>query len=70
MSKIISVSDDVYEKMKRMKGENSYSVLIRNLFEKKSNKEKILEFYGKGGIDEKRIKELKKYWKRWTEKYA
>ena len=70
MSKLINVSDDVYKKMKTMKGERSYSQLIRNLIEKKGNKEEILKFVGKDFIDEDMIKELKKRWKKWSEKYV
>ncbi|MDO8642525.1 MAG: antitoxin VapB family protein [Candidatus Woesearchaeota archaeon] len=70
MSKLISVSDDVYTTLKEMKGEESYSVAIRKLFTPKSNKEKILSFYGKGGIDKEMIKEVQKSWKQWSEKYV
>ena len=56
--------------MKTMKGERSYSQLIRNLIEKKGNKEEILKFVGKDFIDEDMIKELKKRWKKWSEKYV
>jgi len=70
MSKLINVSDDVYEKLKRMKGSESYSVVIRGLLRKRSNKESILSFAGKGGIDEKEIKKMKKEWRRWSEKYV
>lgn len=71
MSKLISVSDDVYETLTNLKNkEESYSKVIRNLITTKSNKEKILSFYGKGGVDTKKIEELKKIWKKWSEKYA
>jgi len=40
------------------------------MLKQKSNKEEILKQFGKGEIDEIRMKDLKKEWKKWTEKYA
>ncbi len=37
MAKTISIADDVYEWMKRRKGDRSFSEVIRDLKEKKSN---------------------------------
>ena len=70
MSKLINVSNEIYGKLSAIKGAESFSVVIENLLEKKSNKEKLLSFFGKGGIDEEAVKELRKGWKKWTEKYA
>ncbi len=72
MSKLISVSDDVYKNLKKMKGNESYSKLLRSMIENKSktNKEKVLSFAGTDGIDSKRISNLEKMWKKWQEKYA
>jgi len=70
MSKLISISDDVYEKLKHLKGEDSYSKVIKILIEKKPNKEKLLGFFGKGGVDEKKVRELAPMWKKWSEKYV
>ena len=70
MSQIISVSDDVYKELTRIKGKESYSSVIRVLVAKKSNKEKILSFFGRGGIDEKKVKELTSHWSKWSEKYV
>ena len=70
MSKLISVSDDVYKNLKRMKGKESYSKLLRNMIETKPNKEKILSFFGVGGVDKEKIKGLEVLWKKWSEKYA
>jgi len=70
MSKIISVGDDVYKELTELKGSESYSRLIRKLLEKKSNKEKILKFAGSECVDEKKIKELKKGWKKWSGKFV
>lgn len=71
MSKLINVSDDVYETLSDLKGKESYSQVIRTLLvSHRSNKEKILEFFGKGGIDERKIKELNPLWKKWSLEYA
>ncbi len=70
MSRIISITEDVYETLTRLKGKDSFSRIIRELISKTSNKEKILSFFGKGGIDEEKIKELKPLWKKWSEKYV
>lgn len=70
MTKIISVSDDVYEKLKALKGRDSFSMVIRFLIKNSSNKEKILSFVGKGDFDDKRLEELRKGWKKWSEKYV
>lgn len=70
MSKLISVTDDIYNTLKKMKGEESYSSAIRKLIIPKSNKEAVLRFCGKGGIDEEKVKEARKAWNQWSEKYA
>ena len=51
MSRIISISDDVYQILTRLKNKDSYSKIIRNLLSKETNKEKLLVFFGKGGVD-------------------
>ncbi len=70
MSKLINISDETYKKLTQLKEKKSYTVVIENLLEKRSNKEAILSFAGKGGIDEKKIKDLKKRWNKWTKRYA
>lgn len=72
MSQLINISNKMYEKLKTMKGkEDSFSIVIEKLIEKKeTKKKKFIDFYGKGGIDEKAINELKKGWKKWTERSA
>ncbi|MEK6890068.1 MAG: antitoxin VapB family protein [Nanoarchaeota archaeon] len=73
MSKLINISDRMYEKLKAMKSENeSFTIIIEKLVEKKkrSNKEEILKFAGKGGINDKAIEDLKKGWGKWNERYA
>ncbi len=70
MSQIISISDDVYETLKRLKGKESYSVAIRGLLKSTSNKEKVLGLFGKGGVDETKVKELSPLWKKWSDEYV
>lgn len=70
MAKIISIADDVYKKLKYLKGKESYSELIRKVLAKRSNKEEILAFVGKGGIDEKKITEAREFLKKWPKKYV
>ena len=70
MAKIVSLADDVYQSLYRMKGKESYSSVIRGLLKESSNKEKVLSFAGKGGIDDSALHDLRKGWKKWSEKYA
>jgi len=70
MAQVISIADDVYEDLTRMKGKDSYSVLLRGLVAEKSNKVKILSFFGKGGVEKGKVKELSSHWKKWSEKYV
>jgi|ETN01SMinimDraft_4_1059930.scaffolds.fasta_scaffold135149_2 predicted CopG family antitoxin len=70
MSKLINISNELYEKLTKIKGNDSYTITIKNLLETKNNKKRLLEFAGKGGINEKEISKIKKDWKKWSGKYA
>lgn len=70
MTEIISVSDDVYSALTKIKGKESYSFVIRKLLSENTNKESLLKFFGRGGIDKSKVKELNKGWKKWSEKYV
>ncbi len=70
MSQLISVSNDVYLTLKKLKGKESYSVVIRGLLTTKSNKERILQLFGRGGVDETKLKELNPLWKKWSDEYV
>ena len=70
MARLISVPDELYNELTKLKGEGSYSEVIRSLIKHTSNKDLVLSFAGKGGIDEKTIKENQGEWKRWSAKYA
>ena len=70
MAKLVSISNDVYENLSRLKGEESYSVVIRKLLRQRTNKEELLAFCGKGGVNPEKIKELGADWKRWSDRYA
>ncbi|PIN90147.1 antitoxin [Candidatus Pacearchaeota archaeon CG10_big_fil_rev_8_21_14_0_10_32_14] len=68
MSKIISVSDEVYEVLTKLKGNKSYTVVIKSMMKENSNKERILSFAGCDIINKTEIEEIKKGWKGWKEK--
>lgn len=70
MARLVHLSDDIYKSLTRMKGGKSYSEVIKELLEKKSNKELLLGFFGKGGVDSKKVKELSASWKKWSDEYA
>ena len=70
MSKLINIADEVYLTLTKMKGSESYSKVIKSLIEGKSNKDKILSFAGKGGIDKAKVEELRDSWGKWSEKFA
>ena len=70
MSKLINISDEVYRRLKILKGRESFSLVIRRLLEKRTNKEKILALVGKGEFDEEKLRELKRGWKNWSKKYV
>lgn len=70
MSKIIAITDDLYEKLKSMKGENeSFSKIIIKNLEKKGNKEKIMRLFGSMKEELKNVnatryvREARKNWK-------
>lgn len=66
MSKLINISDKTYRKLSILKGKESYTIVIESLLEKRSNKEAVLSFFGKGGIDEKKVKEAEKIMRKWS----
>jgi predicted CopG family antitoxin len=70
MSKLINISDELYRKLKGVKGNRSFTVVIEGLLKKRSNKDELLSFAGRIDFDERRMKELKKGWNKWSEKYA
>ncbi len=75
MAKVISVSNAVYKKLRKMKGSKSFSETIMELIaEKEKNAEKakkvLLELSGSNCIDENAIKGLSKSWEKWSRKYA
>lgn len=66
MSKLINISDETYKRLTQIKGKESYTIVIENLLEKRSNKEAVLSFFGKGGIDEEKVKEAEKMIRKWS----
>lgn len=69
MSKIISVPEDWCDLHIGWKGDENILSAFRKLAAKKSDKEKILAFFGRGGIDNLKIKELQWAWKRLSKGY-
>ena len=69
------IGNDVYEELKRRKGEKSFTEIIKALMEKdrpKTGKDLMKHFgtmKGDKEWDEVR-KELKKGWKKWNKRYA
>ena len=57
MTKVISISDDAYEKLKRLKNERSFSEIIVELSSKK-NETDLMNFAG--SISEKEADNIKK----------
>ena len=70
MARLISVTNEVYASLTQLKGGESFSKTILKLISETSNKERLLSLFGKGGIDAKRIEELKPLWHRWSKKFA
>ncbi len=70
MSKLINISNETYRKLSAIKGKESFSIIIENLLEKKTNKDAILACAGKGGINGDALKSLRKDWKKWSDKYV
>lgn len=61
MGKTITIADDVYWELVRLKGKKSFSEIIRELIKKKGNSDILLIAFGTR--DEEEIKKLKKEFK-------
>ena len=65
MVKTITISDDVYEELLKIKGNKSFSELLRELL-RKNNKMVVMKFFGIGWEEEKGNREyLEKLYKKW-----
>lgn len=60
MARQISVADDVYEELSKLKGDKSFSEFIRERVGINKNNKKILKFAGILKKDSKKLDELKK----------
>ena len=58
MTKTISLADDVYEELLKIKGNRSFSEVIRDLIRKKGNYDVLLIAFGTRGEEE--VEELEK----------
>ncbi len=75
MAKTIMIANDVYEKLKTLKKDRSFSELIRekiisNEIKKGSGLRECLGTLKKDKEWEDTKKDLKKGWKNWTKKYV
>lgn len=77
MAKTIMISNDVYDNLKKikMKGDQSYSEVIRELLQSKNQKTlgNVMKHFGvlKGDKEYDHIlKDLEKEWKQWSNRYA
>jgi len=77
MAKTIMISNDVYNKLKKIKGKDSFSEVMNSFIKKKNVRktgEGLKECLGLLSVDDvedKKIeKELKEGWARWTKRYA
>lgn len=66
MTKTISIADDVYEQLMKIKGSRSFSELIRDLIRKKGNAELIITAFGTRSEEEaekleKEVKEVEEW---------
>lgn len=60
MVKVISLSNEAYEKLKRIKGENSFSEVVINIIdEKKENQKGIMELAGAWADDAEKWEKIK-----------
>lgn len=70
MPKTISISDDVYEKLSRIKGDKSFSEIIRELIGKKGNTEILsLAFKTRDEEEIEKLKEEIKSVERWMQSW-
>ncbi len=76
MAKTIMISNEVYEKLKSLKGEESFSEVILQLTERKEKKTvgsllKSCSGLLKGDKEyDKVMKDLRKGWEKWNKRYA
>jgi len=74
MAKTLMISNEVYGSLREIKGEKSFSEVIKALLNKKEDGGKnIAKYYGilKGDAEYSKImKDLSKKWGEWTQKYA
>ncbi len=60
MVKVISLSNEAYEKLKNLKREKSFSELVIELAEEKKKKKGIMDFFGIWSDRDEEIKKMKK----------
>ena len=71
MAKQIFISDEAYKILSEKKGEtDSFSKVILRELKHQSNVNEILKVIGKKKIDSSYLKNVKKEWKKWENKYV
>lgn len=67
MARTIMISDELYERLKKMKNGRSFTNLIKSKLKPKINGKKLLKkFYGvMPNFDDSYLKKLDKEWKKW-----
>tara|TARA_Y100000034_G_C6843047_1_gene381583 strand:- start:821 stop:1030 length:210 start_codon:yes stop_codon:yes gene_type:complete len=68
MAKPIMISNELYEQLKKMKKDRSFTNLIKSKIQPKTNSDSILKkFYGKiPNFNDTYLKKLDKEWEKWT----
>ena len=59
MVKVISLSNEAYNKLRAIKGNRSFSELVINIMEKK-NKKTLMDFYGIWADKKEEVEKMKK----------
>lgn len=59
MVKVISLSNEAYNKLRAIKGNRSFSELVINIMEKK-NKKNLMDFYGIWADKKEEVEKMKK----------
>ncbi|MFH1071904.1 MAG: antitoxin VapB family protein [Nanoarchaeota archaeon] len=75
MARTLMISNDVYDKLKKIKGENSFSEVIQKLLAGKRTDQfdRLKRHFGtfKGDKEfDKVMRDVRKEWKAWSRKYA
>lgn len=70
MTQLINISNELYERLSKIKGSRSFTLVIEEMLNKESNASKVMEFAGmlneeEGKSFDEHIKNMKNGWKKW-----